>query len=89
MEPIEIIGILSAILALAAFIGIEWGKLRAEYFSYDFLNLISALGLFYYAYDQGATPFMITNSVWAIVSGIDVARHVMKRIRKKHLIKRR
>lgn len=78
MAPIEILGIGSALLALVAFVGNEYGKLKAEYFWYDALNFLSAFGLFVYAYDQWVVPFMLTNSVWAFVSGIDVLRHLLK-----------
>ncbi len=81
MQPIEILGIGSALLALFAFAGNEWGMMRAKSFWYDSLNFLSALGLFVYAYTQHVAPFMITNSVWALVSGIDVLRHLLKKKR--------
>lgn len=79
MEPIELLGIGSALLALFAFAGNEWRFLPARGFWYDAINFLSALGLLTYAYTQGVVPFMITNSVWALVSGIDVVRHLTKR----------
>jgi hypothetical protein len=79
MEPIEILGIASAILALTAFIGNEYGKMSTESFVYDLLNFIAGLGLVIYAAHIGALPFMITNSVWALVSGFDVVKYLWKR----------
>lgn len=81
MQPIEILGIGSALLALFAFAGNEWGYMRAKGFWYDAINFLSAVGLFAYAYTQGVVPFMITNSVWGLVSGIDVLRHLLKKRR--------
>ena len=78
MAPIEILGIGSALLALIAFAGNEYGFMRATSFWYDALNFLSAVGLFTYAYTQGVVPFMITNSVWAFVSGMDVLRYLLK-----------
>lgn len=78
MEPIEILGILSALLALSAFVANEWGGLSAENFWYDFVNLVASTGLLIYAYNAGVVPFIITNAVWALVSGIDVVKYLLK-----------
>ena len=78
MSSLEILGIGSALLALVAFVGNEYGKMRAESFWYDALNFLSAAGLFVYAYTEGVIPFMITNSVWALVSGMDVVKYLAK-----------
>ena len=78
MAPIELLGIGSALLALVAFAGNEYRFMPARGFWYDALNFLSAVGLFIYAYSQGVIPFMITNSVWALVSGIDITRHLLK-----------
>jgi hypothetical protein len=86
MPLLEVIGIFSALCALVAFMGIQYDKLSDTSIIYDLLNLASGLGLVFYAYVHGTVPFLITNSVWAIVSGIDVIRFVMG---KRRLIKRR
>lgn len=78
MESIEILGIASAGLLLFAFVANEWGKLSSESIWYDLLNFLSALGLFAYAYHLGAVPFMITNAVWGLVSGVDVVKDVLR-----------
>ena len=83
MEPIEILGIGLALRALFAYVGNEYGKLKADSFAYDFLNFLSGVGLFAYAYYEGVVPFMITNSVWALVSGIDVLKYVLKGKKKR------
>lgn len=80
MDPVEILGILSALLALFAFVGNQYHKLSDTSFAYDFINMLSGIGLFIYAYLVGAVPFMITNSVWTIVSGIDVVKYMYKKV---------
>lgn len=83
MESIEILGILSAGLALWAFVANEWGSWSAESFLYDLLNFLSAIGLFIYAYYLDAIPFMITNAVWGVVSGADVVKYLIREKRLK------
>lgn len=78
MQPLEIIGIGSALLVLAAFVLNEYGKLSSESLWYDAINFIASLGLLAYAFVNHVWPFVITNSVWALVSGIDVARYYTK-----------
>ncbi len=77
MESIELLGIASAGLLLFAFVANEWGKLSSESIWYDLFNFLSALGLFAYAYHLGALPFMVTNAVWGLVSGVDVVRYFL------------
>ncbi|MEK7132624.1 MAG: hypothetical protein AAB830_01085 [Patescibacteria group bacterium] len=76
MTNIEGLGIASAFLTLSAFVANEYGKLTTESFWYDFINFVSAVGLGFYAYSIGAIPFIITNSVWGLVSGIDVIKYI-------------
>ncbi len=77
MDSVEILGIASALLALSAFVANEYGKLRAEIFLYDFLNMVASIGLFYYAYAEWVVPFMLTNFVWGTVAGIDVVKYLL------------
>lgn len=79
MDWLLVLGFGSALLALVAFVGNQFGKLRAESFLYDFLNFISAVGLLYFAYQTKAYPFMLTNFVWALVSGADVMKYLFKK----------
>ena len=76
MSGIEILGVVSALVTLSAFVANELGYLTTEDFSYDFLNMISSMGLFTYAYSTGVVPFMLTNSVWFLVSASDVFRYL-------------
>ena len=75
MEPIEIVGIVSAVLTLTAFVGNEYGKLDVESVWYDGLNFIASMGLLLYAAHLGSLPFMAINTVWALVAGFDVVKY--------------
>jgi chromate transport protein ChrA len=77
MSGLEIFGIACAVMALVAFVGNEYHLLSTESFLYDALNFLSAVGLLYYAYETNAVPFMITNAVWALVSGMDVSKYLI------------
>lgn len=79
MNPMEILGILSALLALVAFVGNQYGKLTNDSIWYDSLNMFSGIGLVIYALSIHGIPFILTNSVWALVSGIDVVRYFLGR----------
>ncbi len=79
MQPIEILGICSAAVLLAAFVLNEYGKLPSESLWYDAANCIASLGLLAYAWESHVWPFVITNTVWAAVSGVDVVRYCAKR----------
>ncbi len=78
MDGLQLLGILSAFMALAAFVSNEYGKLTNESFLYDLLNFLAGMGLVIYALSISAIPFIITNSVWALVSGIDVLKYILK-----------
>ncbi len=81
MSVLEIIGILSALMTLSAFIMNQYGILRNDDIRYDFMNMISGIGLVIYAISINGVPFMLTNSVWAIISGIDVVKYFLKKRR--------
>ncbi len=75
MEMIEIVGAVSALLTLIAFVGNEYGKLTADSILYDALNFVASMGLLIYASHLGSLPFMAINAVWALVSGFDVVKY--------------
>lgn len=79
MTGLELFGVVCAVAALIAFVGNQYNFLPSDGIPYDLLNCLSALGLLYYAYETNAVPFIITNSVWALVSGIDVIKDLLKR----------
>ncbi len=81
MGILEIIGIISALLTLSAFIMNQYGILSNEDIRYDAMNMVSGIGLVFYAVSIHGIPFILTNSVWAVVSGIDVAKYFVKKRR--------
>lgn len=85
----ELLGILSALLTLSAFVANQYGWVRNDSIWYDSANLLSGIGLFIYAYSLGSVPFMLTNSVWSLVSGIDVLKYFFGRRPKKRRPRRR
>ena len=81
MTGLEILGICSALLTLSAFIMNQYGYLDKDDIRYDALNMVAGLGLVAYAISIHGVPFILTNSVWSIVSGIDVARYFIRKRR--------
>ena len=81
MNNIEILGILSALLTLSAFIMNQYDMLSNDDIRYDAMNMFSGIGLVIYAISINGVPFMLTNSVWAVVSGIDVVKYFLKKRR--------
>ena len=81
MDLMEIIGIISALLTLSAFIMNQYGVLCNDDIRYDAMNMFSGVGLVVYAVSIHGIPFILTNSVWAVVSGIDVTKYLLKKWR--------
>jgi len=79
MDGLEIIAIASAVLTLSVYVANQYGELSVNNFWYDLANLVSSIGLFSYALSLGIIPFILTNAVWGLVSGIDVAKYLLKR----------
>lgn len=78
-ETIQAIGSLGALCILIGFIFNQVGKWKPRQFSYDALNLVGSALLIWYALLLHSTPFMILNSVWALVSLRDVIRDLRKK----------
>lgn len=71
-DPYFILGIIGAGLILIAFTMNEFNKWNSKDFIYDFTNLIGSIFLVIYAINGMVWPFIILNSVWAIVSLKDI-----------------
>ncbi len=63
---------MGAVLILIGFVSNELGTLSAKTFTYDMLNLAGSLLLLWYGVQLSAWPFVILNSIWALVSFRDV-----------------
>jgi len=72
MDTPTIIGALGATLILIAFILNQLNKWEKTDMSYDLVNLIGSILLIIFSYLISAWPFIILNSVWAVVSLRDV-----------------
>jgi len=72
MDTTTLIGVIGAGLLLIAFIANELGKLDAEAFAYDLINLIGAAFLVWYAVLLNSIPFLVLEGIWALVSFRDV-----------------
>ena len=81
MTSIEILGILSAMLALFAFVANQYHKLNDDNVWYDLLNFLAGCGLIVYALSIPALPFVLRDVVWALVSGIDLIKYARKRLK--------
>jgi len=81
LPPLEIVGICSALVTLSCFILNQYKKVSIDDVRYDLANGLAALGLVSYAFSIHAIPFILTNTVWALVSLSDVARYVWNRKR--------
>lgn len=64
----NIIGIFGDILILVAYSLLQFKKLRAETFTYSFLNLAGAAFLLYSLYFSWNLPAAIIESAWVIIS---------------------
>ena len=71
-------GIAGAALLIVAFYLTQINRLKADDFAYDAANFFGGLLLVIYATWIMAWPFLILNSVWAIVSLFDMI-HDIKR----------
>lgn len=85
----ELLGIGAALLALIGFVCNQYHLVDTDNIWYDSINLLSGFGLFMYAYSIDSLPFMLTNTVWMVVSGLDVIRYILGYRPRKRLRRRR
>jgi hypothetical membrane protein len=78
-----LVGLLGSVLALIPFYLNQKGKLSTKSFTYDGLNALSALLLGVYAFLEHAWPFVLTNTVWFLVSFSDVAKVIRRSVASK------
>jgi len=67
-DPYFILGTIGAALILIAFSMNQFKKWNTEDFMYDLTNLLGSIFLVIYAINGKVWPFIILNSVWALVS---------------------
>ena len=73
-----ILGIIGATLILVAFILEQTKVWNSEMLKYDFVNFVGSAILIYYGFLIKGYPFVILNSVWALVSLHDVVTDIIR-----------
>lgn len=81
IDPLYI-GSFGAGLILFAFVLGQLHVWKDTYFVYDFLNLLGAVFLIFYAWTGTSWPFFVLNSVWAAVSLKDCFTDLARNARK-------
>ncbi len=79
MDINTIIGVVGALIILAAFFLNETHRISEDSFVYDGMNLAGSLLLIEYAFVLGSLPFLILNGVWFLVSLRDVITDLKKK----------
>ena len=79
MDPLIFVGFAGSILVLSAFFLNQTDRISTKSLLYDLVNVVGALFLVAYAYQAHAWPFVLTNTVWFLVSFRDVTSTVFKR----------
>jgi hypothetical protein len=70
----QLIQLLGALLILAAFAAVQFGRLRGDSRTYLSLNVLGAGVLAYVAWDERQWGFLLLETVWAAVSLWSLAR---------------
>lgn len=76
MELSLVIGTAGATILLIAFTLNEIGKLEQDTLQYSLLNLSGAALVLTYAVMINSVPYMILESIWALVAGFDILRRL-------------
>ncbi len=82
-DPLLVLGIIGSVLSLFVFFLNQIGKLSAKKIWYDSINALGAAFLLAFAIREEVWPFVLTNSVWFLVSFIDVTRWCLRKLRKR------
>ena len=67
MDIVTLIGVVGAVLLLAAFIGDAINVMEDEGFWYNLVNFLGAALLTWYAVLINSVPFIVIETVWALV----------------------
>jgi len=86
LDLTTVIGIVGATLILVAFI-LEQTKIwNNEMLKYDLVNFVGSAMLVYYGMVLKGYPFVVLNSVWALVSLHDVLTDIIKNHKTKKFL---
>lgn len=72
MQYYDLIGISGASIILIAFVMNQTKKWRDDFLVYDAFNFVGSILLIIYAIVLRSYPFIVLNSVWAIISFRDI-----------------
>lgn len=78
-DPLLLVGFTGSLLVLSAFFLNQTSRLTVQSPVYDWMNVLGALCLVVYAFHASVWPFVLTNSVWFLVSFRDVTVSFFKR----------
>jgi len=81
MDTQILIGTSGAVLILIAFIFNQTHRWKDDSIVYDGFNLIGSILLLAYAILLSSYPFVVLNSVWALVSLMDVFQDLYKKLK--------
>ena len=79
MDFYTIIGVIGALIILAAFFLNETHRVSEDSLDYDLMNLVGAFLLLIYAFSLRSWPFLILNSIWLLVALRDVTLSFKKK----------
>lgn len=79
MDSTTLIGVIGAALLLIAFGAEKFKKLSNDSFTYDFLNLLGAGLLTWYAVLLNSTPFFVLEGIWTLVALQGIVRRFLKK----------
>ena len=74
-----LVGTIGATIILVIFVLNQANKLDNKSIKYDFFNLVGSVLLILYAFLLNSIPFLILNSIWALVSFKDVIFYIKKK----------
>lgn len=79
MDSTTLIGVIGATLLLVAFGAEKFKKLSNDSYPYDFLNLVGAGLLTWYALLLSSTPFVVLEGIWSLVALQGIVKRLMKK----------
>ena len=83
MDSVAIIGTSGAFLILVAFIMNQLKKWKEDYLIYDLINFVGSALLVAYAIILKSYPFLVLNSVWALLSLRDIVVDLQRNTEKR------
>ena len=80
MDALHIIGFVGLTLLLTGFTLNSLGKIDRDGYVYNVLNLLGGGILAWYSFAIKSLPFILLQSIWALVALIGICRQLSKRL---------